>query len=162
MRRNLLLSVCFLMASVLFAGPVTKQQAQEMAKSFIQNRLAAGGGHRASANPQIDLSGEVSGLYVFNVDKDNGYVIVSNDDCAEPVLGYADKGSFDMQNIPRILCFQLRNLCTQVGNTCIQLVNIFIPSLYPNPTQVVLKYYPSICKPFGLGYVLGTPWVHLG
>ena len=62
MRRNLLLSVCFLMASVLFAGPVTKQQAQEMAKSFIQNRLAAGGGHRASANPQIDLSGEVSGL----------------------------------------------------------------------------------------------------
>ena len=148
MRRNLLLSVCFLMASVLFAGPVTKQQAQEMAKIFIQNRLAAGGGHRASANSQIDLSGEVSGLYVFNVDKDNGYVIVSNDDCAEPVLGYADKGSFDMQNIPRILCFQL--------------VNIFIPSLYPNPTQVVLKYYPSICKPFGLGYVLGTPWVHLG
>ena len=124
MRRNLLLSVCFLMASVLFAG------------------------HRASANSQIDLSGEVSGLYVFNVDKDNGYVIVSNDDCAEPVLGYADKGSFDMQNIPRILCFQL--------------VNIFIPSLYPNPTQVVLKYYPSICKPFGLGYVLGTPWVDLG
>ena len=36
------------------------------------------------------------------------------------------------------------------------------PSPYPYPTQVVLKYYPSICKPFGLGYTLGTPWVDLG
>ena len=115
MRRNLLLSVCFLMASVLFAGPVTKQQAQEMAKSFIQNRLAAGGGHRASANPQIDLSGEVSGLYVFNVDKDNGYVIVSNDDCAEPVLGYADKGSFDMQNIPENMRAWLQGYADEIA-----------------------------------------------
>ena len=115
MRRNLLLSVCFLMSSVLFAGPVTKQQAQEMAKSFIQNRLAAGGGHRASANPQIDLSGEVSGLYVFNVDKDNGYVIVSNDDCAEPVLGYADKGSFDMQNIPENMLAWLQGYADEIA-----------------------------------------------
>ena len=115
MRRNLLLSVCFLMASVLFAGPVTKQQAQEMAKIFIQNRLAAGGGHRASANSQIDLSGEVSGLYVFNVDKDNGYVIVSNDDCAEPVLGYADKGSFDMQNIPENMRAWLQGYADEIA-----------------------------------------------
>ncbi len=37
-----------------------------------------------------------------------------------------------------------------------------IPSLYPYPTQVVLKYYPSIWQPFDLGYTLATPWVHLG
>ena len=37
-----------------------------------------------------------------------------------------------------------------------------LPSLYPYPIQVVLKYYPSRCKPFGLGYTLATPWVHLG
>ena len=86
-----------------------------MAKSFIQNRLAAGGGHRASANPQIDLSGEVSGLYVFNVDKDNGYVIVSNDDCAEPVLGYADKGSFDMQNIPENMRAWLQGYADEIA-----------------------------------------------
>ena len=86
-----------------------------MAKSFIQNRLAAGGGHRASANPQIDLSGEVSGLYVFNVDKDNGYVIVSNDDCAEPVLGYADKGSFDMQNIPENMLAWLQGYADEIA-----------------------------------------------
>ena len=40
--------------------------------------------------------------------------------------------------------------------------NSLFPSPYPYPTQVVLKYYPSICKPFGLGYTLGTPWVRLG
>ena len=36
------------------------------------------------------------------------------------------------------------------------------PSPYPYPTQVVLKYYPSICKPFGLGYTVGRPWVGYG
>ena len=40
--------------------------------------------------------------------------------------------------------------------------NSLFPSPYPYPTQVVLKYYPSICKPFGLGYTLGRPWLHLG
>ena len=40
--------------------------------------------------------------------------------------------------------------------------NSLFPSPYPYPTQVVLKYYPSICKPFGLGYTLGRTWLHLG
>lgn len=99
MRRLLLLTVCFLTASVLFAGPVTKEQAQQQAQQFLQGRIAAGH-NRAAASSSVDLLGEVNGLYVFNVAGDNGYVIVSNDDIAFPVLGYADSGSFDLNNIP--------------------------------------------------------------
>ena len=38
--------------------------------------------------------------YVFNNGRDGGFVIVAGDDCAEDVLGYADNGSFDADNIP--------------------------------------------------------------
>ena len=37
-----------------------------------------------------------------------------------------------------------------------------LPISYPSSTQVLPKYYPSICKPFGLGYTLGRPWLRLG
>ncbi|MBD5358329.1 MAG: hypothetical protein HDR88_15310 [Bacteroides sp.] len=37
--------------------------------------------------------------YVFN-SENNGFIILSADDCACPVLGYADNGIFDSQNIP--------------------------------------------------------------
>jgi hypothetical protein len=37
---------------------------------------------------------------VFNNGKDNGFIIVSGDDKAAPVLGYSDEGSFDANDIP--------------------------------------------------------------
>lgn len=114
MRRLLLLTVCFLTASVLFAGPVTKEQAQQQAQQFLQGRVAAGH-NRAAANAHVDLSGEVSGLYVFNVAGDNGYVIVSNDDIAFPVLGYADSGSFDMNNIPENMKAWLQGYADEIA-----------------------------------------------
>lgn len=114
MRRLLLLTVCFLTASVLFAGPVTKEQAQQLAQQFLQGRIAAGH-NRAAASSSVDLLGEVSGLYVFNVAGDNGYVIVSNDDIAFPVLGYADSGSFDMNNIPENMKMWLQGYADEIA-----------------------------------------------
>ena len=46
----------------------------------------------------------IAGLYVFN-NGDQGFMIVSADDCAVPLLGYSDTGSFDASNMPP----QLRN-----------------------------------------------------
>ncbi len=40
-----------------------------------------------SADQKVDY-------YVFNNGKDNGFIIVSGDDNAAPVLGYCDEGSF--------------------------------------------------------------------
>lgn len=39
-------------------------------------------------------------FYVFADGDDNGYLIVSADDIAAPILGYADNGTFDADNIP--------------------------------------------------------------
>lgn len=37
-------------------------------------------------------------FYVFNTS--NGFVIISADDCATPILGYSYEGQFDMNNVP--------------------------------------------------------------
>lgn len=41
-----------------------------------------------------------AGVYVFNCSGDNGYAVISADDVAEALLGYADEGRFDPANIP--------------------------------------------------------------
>ena len=38
--------------------------------------------------------------YVFNVNTNDGFVIVSGDDIVIPILGYSDKGTWDVNNIP--------------------------------------------------------------
>lgn len=60
----------------------------------------------STQSPQLSLS--MTGMsadkkvdyYVFNNGKDNGFIIVSGDDKAAPVLGYCDEGSFDANDIP--------------------------------------------------------------
>ena len=105
MRRNLLLSVCFLMASVLFAGPVTKQQAQEMAAQFLAGKSIT---HRAASASQmraevvmnaVDEAGQPY-LYAVQPDNQRGFVIVSGDDRFRDFLGYSESGTFDNANMP--------------------------------------------------------------
>lgn len=38
--------------------------------------------------------------YVFNDAQGKGFVIIASDDCVEPVIGYADHGSFDERSMP--------------------------------------------------------------
>lgn len=39
-------------------------------------------------------------IYVFNQPNDNGFVVAAGDDCVNEVLGYADHGNFDVNDIP--------------------------------------------------------------
>ena len=83
------------------AGSITEEQARDKAYSFLQSRHAAsGGGHFAPAVLPSSLHSTPTGapaLYVFNVDEQNGFVIVAADDRARSILGYATSGSFDVQ-----------------------------------------------------------------
>ena len=91
-----------LMGSLAWAGDVTPQQAQQLAQKFLKNRKNNAGGplYAPGAAPQLTLRTQVSGLYVFNVSNNRGYVIVSNDDRTVPILGYSDSGSFDPDQMP--------------------------------------------------------------
>ena len=52
-------------------------------------------------------------FYVFNTQ--DGFVIVSADDCATPILGYSSEGQFDVENIPIQLQEYLQGFVEQIG-----------------------------------------------
>ena len=85
----------------LWADNVTASQARQQAQAFLSSRIAAGNGprHAPGTTPQLTEK-RVSGLYVFNVSDNGGFVIVSNDDVAVPILGYSDNGTIDPDNMP--------------------------------------------------------------
>lgn len=99
-----------------WAEPVTPDQAMQQAKKFVQTRRAKNPKLRyaTGTTPQLKQVGQVSGLYVFNVGDDNGFVIVSNDDRATPVLGFSDSGSFNVSRMPDNMKAWLQGYADQI------------------------------------------------
>ena len=101
MKKVLLIIVAWTVSLWVVAGNVTPEEALRQATQFLQEKAARQGGqHRAAEVPQLQAAGVVSNLYVFNVANDKGFVIVSNDDRAFPILGYSNSGTLDLQNMP--------------------------------------------------------------
>lgn len=44
-----------------------------------------------------DANAEGADLYLFNINNDGGFILVSGDKNTEPILGYSDKGNFYFQ-----------------------------------------------------------------
>ena len=55
----------------------------------------------------------VPAVYVFGK-QDNGYMILSADDIAYPVLAYADNGTFDKENMPEAMKWWLDEYTRQI------------------------------------------------
>ena len=99
MKRTILLFLSVMMTVIMTAGDVTPQQALQQAQKFLQQTPS--GMKRSQAEvPQLKMAGRVSGLYVFNAEQNQGYVIVSNDDRTAPILGYSETGTLDPDNMP--------------------------------------------------------------
>lgn len=104
MKKLFLLTVCFLVTTLLMAAPVTVEQARQKAAEFLSTK---GGSRRAPAQivaqqtvlNAVDAKGQPY-LYAFNVGSDNGFVIVSGDDRFRDVLGYSASGIFNNQDMP--------------------------------------------------------------
>lgn len=102
MKRVWLLALTVIVSLTMMAGNVTPEKALQQATSFVQSRIQKGEGPRMAPGTQLhlNLASRVSGLYVFNVSNNGGFVIVSPDDCVQTILGYSDCGQFDPDNIP--------------------------------------------------------------
>lgn len=95
------------LAVVARAGSITEEQARAKAQSFLQARQAMPAGKRLSPAPTpkqlVGTPTDQAALYVFNIGERDGFVIVSGDDRTRPILGYADSGTFETDNIPAAL-----------------------------------------------------------
>lgn len=100
---------------LLTAGDVTPEKALQQATEFMNQRVATGSRRAPVTSQQLTMTKQVSGLYVFNITNHGGFVIVSNDDVATPILGYADSGSFDPNNMPENMKAWLQGYADEIA-----------------------------------------------
>lgn len=113
MRKFTLVVLCTLSALFMSARDISQTEALKIAKSFLSGKAALHGGESTGGKDKTRASATAMKLaftaksakglndfYVFNADNTGGFVIVSADDRAGQILGYADSGSFDYSTMP--------------------------------------------------------------
>jgi hypothetical protein len=91
----------------LFAEHIEPAKAQKTGKNYYwENARAA----KQLAYDEIKLSlfktvsiQNTAVFYIFNVNENDGFIIVSADNCALPVIGYNTSGSYTGHNVPKPL-----------------------------------------------------------
>ena len=94
MKRISLLVFLAIFALPMFAKHVDVETARTVARTFWSQNM--GKSTRATFS-DITSQTEFTNFYIFNTD--GGFVIVSSEDIAYPVLGYSDKGNFNPERI---------------------------------------------------------------
>ena len=118
MKQRIILSALLsVLTLTIHAADVSEQQARQIAAKMMAGfsavtHRASGAPHRASgAAPSLAYIADEGGrnnLYVFNNETGEGFVIVSgSDQTTASVLGYSDKGRFDIEQAPENLKFLL-------------------------------------------------------
>lgn len=118
MKKLLLTFFLSLFGLMLMAIPVNKETARQKAVEFLTkkngNVAAARGMRPVSLNLQDNVACDE--LYAFNVGQRDGFVIISADDCTgDLVLGYADQGELNADNMPENLRAWLQGYDDQIA-----------------------------------------------
>lgn len=92
-RFTLVLALVTMMVVPVFAERVTSETARKVASSFLNN-------NGAKSNQLVDLSKAAGfpNLYIFSGEE--GFVVMSADDCVKPILGYSLTGKFVAEDMP--------------------------------------------------------------
>ena len=109
--------ISHLSLSSVVAQSVSRQQAQQTAQQFMAKRgmtLSQKNIHKAPRQQQA-ATDDNAYYYVFNATDNQGFVIVSGDEHTMPILGYADNGSFDEENLPDGMEWLLENYRYQMN-----------------------------------------------
>ena len=68
----------------------------------------------AAVSPRSATNGNVPTFYVFSKGDGLGFIIVSADDVAIPVIGNSDKGNYDVDNLPPNFAYWMNYLSQQI------------------------------------------------
>jgi len=135
MKKSLLVMTALLASMSLTAGNVTEQEALRKAQQFLQGRSFQQKNLRRSATANTFAQ---DAFYVFNADGNQGFVIVSADDRTESILGYADAGSLDLNNLPVNVAFWLQDYARQIQSLG-DGVSLAAPHRAPGTEKVLLE-----------------------
>jgi len=135
MKKSLLVITTLLVSMTLTAGNVTEQEALRKAQQFMQGRSFQQKNLRRAATANTFAQ---DAFYVFNADGNQGFVIVSADDRTESILGYADAGSLDLNNLPVNVAFWLQRYARQIKSLG-EGVNLAAPHRAPGTEKVLME-----------------------
>lgn len=95
--------------TMVYAGPVDQQRAQQLGARFMSTTAVA----QRSADIQLNLVSVATDLtrgaidyFVFNV-QGGGFVIIAGDDCVKPILAYSTTGSYNPQDVAEGFAYTL-------------------------------------------------------
>lgn len=93
------------------ANPVDERKAMTVASNFLGVLSKRPVGELTNITAQTPWHE----FYIFNVGSNGGFVIVSGDDCAIPILAYSLSGTFETRNIPANISHWLQNYEQQIA-----------------------------------------------
>ena len=99
----------------MYAGPVDVQSAQQIGNRFLS--ATALGDLKTDIQLQLvytSATRDAVDYYVFNVDGNNGFVVVAGDDRVKPILAYSTSGSFNPSDIAEGFEFTLNSFSTEI------------------------------------------------
>ena len=109
-----LLFIVLMNALGMRANPVDMNAAREVGFRFMNAnaKVQMRGIDDLQLVTTYNISRGDAAFHIFNTP--NGFVIVSADECATPILGYSNEGQFDVENIPIQLQGYLQGFVEQI------------------------------------------------
>lgn len=129
-KKILICLVLGLCNSTLYATPVDSLKALKFAKAFFTQQGFIKNGNLTDLdfqliqkvsyqNKNLAKNGQSSIddylYYIFNIGQGDGFIIIAGDDASYPVLGYSQKGSFDIKDEFVNIIGWLKNYETQIA-----------------------------------------------
>lgn len=108
------MALLLVMTFVANANPVDMATAREVGAKFLNGNTSL----RISSADNLQfvkaycMDDGTPAFYVFNTTK--GYVLVSADDCAHPILGYSETTPFDVNDVPDQMEYYLQGFVEQI------------------------------------------------
>ena len=97
MKKYFLIITILTLCHTLWAGPVDETTARKVAQNIYLMNMPT---KAVCEMERVVLPADLSNLYIFNVKDGEGFVIVSGDDCASPVLAYSTESSWVPELLP--------------------------------------------------------------
>lgn len=119
MRKITLFLLSFIIYSVIQANPVDVNRAKQIAKNIYYERVNVKQNVKfESINlnlVEIKSHNGIDVYYIFNVNENDGFVIVSADDVAKPKIAYSFKGFYNPENISPEYAFYMERFEEEIA-----------------------------------------------
>lgn len=115
-------------STTMMADPIDMEKAKQLAASLTDNAteptlVKAATRNEAKSRTLDESTKATAPYYIFSRGENQGYIIVSGDDCLPEILGYTESGDFDEANLPPHLLNWLNHYANLIEEAQAQGVN---------------------------------------